>query len=104
MNKELTGISSSGGFEVIRIYNDNKKYHIDQKYISYGDILVQTKRCFSGVNIELQLFFRNQWNWKPLSHWKYGDRYFHWLFFKLFIRKEYVEKIDKIIKDHLKEE
>jgi len=47
------------------------------------------KRTFSGIQIKISLFFRNQWYWRPRVMWKYGERHFHWLFFMIWFYKEY---------------
>ena len=103
MNRELTAYSLKG-FNCPSYYENNKYLYTDPKYVCYGDVLVETERVCVGFEIRLKLFFRNHWYWKPRFYWKYGDRYFHWLFFMFWINKEYGEVNPKIIKDHLKDE
>jgi hypothetical protein len=100
MNRELTGYSLAGNY-CPRYYEDNKQMHLNEKYTTYGDVLVQTKRVFSGINLKFRFYFKNHWYWKPSFHWKYGSNYFHWLFFMFWFEREYAEQFDKIIKDHL---
>ena len=102
MNKELNAYSLEG-VQCLDYYERNKEYHINPKYASYGDVLVQTKRVCCGISLKFKLFFRNHWYWKPHFHWKYGTYYFHWLFFMIWFDKEYREVFDKVIKDHLSE-
>ena len=102
MNKELNAWSLEGE-SCIRYYEQNKDMHLNPKYTCYGDVLVQTKRVFSGITFKLRFYFKNHWHWKPSFHWKYGTYYFHWLFFMSWFEREYVDKFDKIIKDHLAE-
>lgn len=101
MNKELNATSLEG-VQCLDYYERNKKYHINPKHASYGAVLVESKRVFSGVSLKFKLFFRKHWYWEPHFQWKYGTYYFHWLFFMVWFDKEY-RKSHKIIKDHLSE-
>jgi hypothetical protein len=102
MNRELTAYSLEG-WECLRYYESNKDLHLNPKMTCYGDVLVQTKRVVSGISLKFKFFFKNHWYWKPSFHWKYGNYYFHFLFFMFWFDFEYVEKFDKIIKDHVAE-
>lgn len=102
MNRKLNAYSLEG-MSCINYYEQNKEYHINPKYVSYGDVLVQTKRVVCGFSLKLKFFFRNHWYWKPHYYWKYDIHYFHWLFFMIWIDKEYKDVFDKVIKDHLSE-
>ncbi len=102
MNRELDGISLTGP-ECIKTYEEYRKYHINPNSTLYGDVLVETRRVFSGVCFKLKIYFKQHWYWKPHKHWKYGMYYFHWLFFMFWFEKEFIEVTDKIIKDHLSE-
>ena len=102
MNRDLSAYSLDG-FHCIDEYNRNKDYYLNPKSVCYGDVLVETKPVLSGISFKCKLYFRNHWYWKPYFRWKYGNYYFHWLFFMLWFDKEYVDVVDKIIKDHLAE-
>jgi hypothetical protein len=100
MNRELNATSLEG-IKCIDYYEQNKQFHVNPKYVSYGDVLIQTKHVLSGFSFKFKIYFRNRWLWKPHFYWKYGNNYFHWLFFMFWFEYEYVEVFDKIIKDHL---
>lgn len=102
MNKELTAYSMEGP-HCIMDYDISKKYILSKSSLSYGDVLVETKRVFSGLSIKVKIFWKNHWWWKPEFYWKYEVYYFHWLFFMIWFEREYVDQFDKIIKDHLSE-
>lgn len=102
MNRELTAYSLEGQC-CLDYYESMKDKHISKDYICYGDVLVQTKSVFSGIQVTVSIYFRNHWYWKPSFHWKYSNYYFYWLFFMFWFNKKYIDKPEKVIKDHLAE-
>ena len=100
MDREQTAYSLDG-WNCPDYYERNKDKHIDKKYNSYGDVLVETDRVKSGIGIKVNVFWRNQWYWIPIFS-KYG-KYFHWLFFMIWVDYEYRESNPRVIADHLGE-
>gem|GEM_PF-6451371 len=101
MNRDLTAYSLSG-FHCEKWYEENKSYYLNPESNYYGQVLVRMKRVKVGFSIKVKLFYRNQWYWKPHFSWKFS-KYFHWLFFMLWVDSEYDDVPDVIVSDHLKE-
>ncbi len=91
------------GWDAERLYDGYKTSHLNPKSTKYGAVLCSTKRIFNGVELKVKFFFRNHWYWKPEFRWRFGTRYFHWLFFMTWFDKCYTTEIDKVVKDHLNE-
>lgn len=98
-DSKLDGYSLSG-YSCIEAYERDKKSHVNKQDSRYGDVLVRMKRQHSGFSFRVKLYFRNQWNWKPILSVRFS-KYFHWLFFYIWIENEYVDIIDEVVKDHL---
>jgi hypothetical protein len=100
MNKELTAYSLSG-YDCLRYYEREKQAHLNENDSRYGDVLVRMKRVKSGYEIKLKI----KWigiHWKPKFSWKY-NKYFHWLFFMVWINTDYKDVVDCVVLDHLSE-
>lgn len=102
--RDLSGIKLSG-YSAKEYYDDNFEYHINPKYVSYGDVLVSTKRVKVGFTLKLKILYRRRFYWKPEYRFRpnWGECYFHWLFFMFWFEFNYDDIMDKIVKDHLSE-
>jgi hypothetical protein len=101
-DRDKGGIYYSG-WDAGNVYEGYRKAHLNPKSCKYGAVLMSTKRVFTGWEFKLKIFFRSHWYWKPEFRWKYGQRYFHWLFFMTWIEPCYNTVMDKVVKDHLNE-
>lgn len=100
-SKDLSGYKLEG-WTCLESYERDKKWHLDPNSLCYGDKLVSLKRVKSGISIRWTFYWRRHFYWKPQFSWKYS-RYFHWLWFMLWIEDVYCDEIDKIVADHLEE-
>jgi hypothetical protein len=105
MNRDLSGTSLEG-LSAPGYYERNKESHLNPKSTCYGDVLVSTKQVYSGFQFKLKIYFRGHFYWKPAIMFKpkWGQYWFHWLFFMFWAEPVFTSKIDKVIKDHLKEQ
>jgi hypothetical protein len=100
VDKQREGIFYSG-WDAERVYDGYQKHHLNEKSMKYGAVLMSTRRIFTGWEFKLKILFRSQWYWKPEFKWRYGNRYFHWLFFMWWVEPCYNTVMDKVVKDHL---
>jgi hypothetical protein len=104
MDKELEGNFYSG-WDAEKLYDSYQTAHLNPKSSKYGAVLCTTKRIHYGWTIKIRISFKYPysfyWKWRPAFKWKWGERYFHWLFFNIWLEKEYTTVLDKVIKDHL---
>lgn len=104
MSRDLKGTVLSGDYtHVSNWYEYHKKYVLMKGSISYGDVMVKMKRVKCGFSIKFTV--DTTW-WKyhllPKIEWRF-NKLFLWLIFLVRFEFKYTEKVDKIVKDHLKE-
>lgn len=81
MDKEKEGIFYSG-WDAERVYDGYKQYHLNPKSGKYGAVLCSTKRVKIGYEFNVRMYF----SWPFLSFRKEGI---------------FINRMDKVVKDHL---
>lgn len=101
MNRDMDAYSLKG-FDCVRYYEEKRKYHIDEKYNSYGDVLVRMKNVKSGIEINFKINWRGYVYWKPALKFKHEFR-FNFLIFSIDAKMRYRDIPHYVESDHLGE-
>lgn len=99
----MDGYSFESDHYAVGYYERDRLHHLNPKSALYGSKLVKMKRQKSGICIQWRFYWRNHFYSKPVFRWKSYAKYFHWLWFMVWVEYQYVDVIDHIEKDHLKE-
>ena len=102
MSKDMKSFSHSG-LDAPDVYDRIKKFILSPESPLYGSKLCRYKEQKSGWGVNVRLFYRNQWHWKPYIDLGHRLTYITWLFFIINITTEYKEVLDKVVKDWVKE-
>jgi len=102
MSSDLEGYSLSGNYrDMLKHYDEYKKYHLSKTSTIYGNVLVKCKRKVSSISFNFNIS-KHIWEWKPKIKLKY-EKVIEWLWFRFQFEKNYTWDYEKIIKDHLKD-